>query len=68
MSKPNSKERIKEIKKKIKAIDKRYEQFLQEIKLPLVKKEDQVQPATFQTKFNNNVTIMTQQYMIKCIF
>ena len=57
MSKPDHKQRMKEIKKKIKIIDDRYKNFLEEIKLPLVQNngESQLQPATFEKMFFNNV-------------
>ncbi len=57
MSKPDHKQRLKEIKKKIKIIDDRYKNFLEEIKLPLVqnKGDNHPQPATFEKMFYNNV-------------
>jgi len=59
MSKPDHKQRMKDIKKKMKIIDKRYENFLEEIKLPLVKSiEQHPQPATFEAPFFNNVNIL----------
>jgi hypothetical protein len=56
MSKPDHKQRMKDIKTKMRTIDKRYENFLEEIKLPVVKSiEQHPQPATFETPFFNNV-------------
>lgn len=56
MSKPGLKERIKEIKKKIKAIDQRHEKFKEEIKLPInAENEGIIQPATVETKIFNDV-------------
>ncbi|CAF0769383.1 unnamed protein product [Brachionus calyciflorus] len=58
MSKPNLKERMKEIKEKMKTIDRKYKQFLEEIKLPVNDETNAfVQPATFETKIYNNLPI-----------
>lgn len=58
MSKPGLKERMKEIKAKIKAIDKRRKKFMEEIKLPInEEKQGIVQPATVETRIFNNVKL-----------
>ena len=66
MSKPDHKQRMRDIKNKMKIIDKRYENFLEEIKLPLVKSiEQHPQPATFETMFFNNVNLRKRVLQIK---
>ena len=63
MSKPGLKDRLKEIKAKIRAIDKRYEKFKEEIKLPInAEKEGIIQPATVETKIFNNVKFTFQAF------
>lgn len=58
MSKPNLSRRMQEIKDKIRIMNKRERQFMEEIKLPLVEeKEHHAQPSTIETKFFNNVRI-----------
>lgn len=54
-TKSNQKMRMREIKSKIKEINKRYKKFMEEIKLPLVNKRTHVQPSTLEIKFFNNV-------------
>lgn len=46
---------MKELKRKKKAIDSRYKQFMNETKLPTTKEMEHPQPATFETKFFNEV-------------
>jgi hypothetical protein len=48
---------MSEIKKKIKAIDDRYRNFLDEIKLPVHDEFEHPQPATFEFNFYNNFPI-----------
>jgi hypothetical protein len=55
MSKPDHKKRMKEIKRKMNAMDKRMKKFKEEIMLPVVAKTGHVQPSTFETPFYNNV-------------
>jgi hypothetical protein len=57
MSKPDHKQRLKEIKRKMNAIDKRMKTFKEEIMLPVVKKTGHEQPATFETPFYNKFPI-----------
>ena len=68
MSKPYHKIRIKEIKAKMNAIDKRMKKFKEEIKLPVVKKPEHIQPATFETNFFKNVIILTNFNQVYLFF
>lgn len=54
-SKPDHDKYMKELKRKKKAIDSRYKQFMNETKLPTTKEMEHPQPATFETKFFNEV-------------
>ena len=46
---------MKELKRKIKDIDSRYTNFMDEIKLPVNNELEHLQPATFETNFFDNV-------------
>jgi hypothetical protein len=63
MSKPDQKKRLKEIKEKIKAIDKRMQKFKEEIKLPVVDKPETIQPATFETPFFKEVLLLFNRFV-----
>lgn len=57
-SKPDHKKRIREVKEKMRAIDKRMQKFKEEIMLPVVKKPEHVQPNTIETNYFKNVIVL----------
>lgn len=56
-SKPDHSQIMANIKSKIRAIDNRYKNFLEEIKLPVHDEYEHPQPATYEFNFYNNVFI-----------
>ncbi len=56
-SKPNHDEYMKSLQAKADAIDERYQNFLEEIKLPVHDAYEHPQPATFEFNFYNNVRV-----------
>ncbi len=73
-SKPNHKEYMMSLQTKINAIDERYQNFLEEIKLPIHDEYEHPQPATFEFNFYNNVKnnllvlILFRVYFYKMVF
>ena len=61
-SKPDHPKIMANIKSKINAIDNRYKNFLEEIKLPVHDQFEHPQPATFEFNFYNNVFL---KFLIK---
>lgn len=59
---------MRDIKKKIRAIDQRYKNFLEEIKLPIHDEYEHPQPATFEFNFYNNVKCNDKFFEFKFSF
>lgn len=57
-TKSDQKQRMTEIKQKLKDIKTRRKKFIEEIQLPLVKKKTHAQPSTLEIKIFNNVTVL----------
>ena len=56
---------MKEIKKKIKTIDDRMKNFMEEIKLPLIKEPEYQQPATIEKQYFQNVKNVQKTRVLK---